>query len=111
MLFYSIADYKIIKGGIYMKGKKNVKSAKKTASAKQIPWGVFAGIFAMLWSFLLIAVVAVFVVSGMMYAEVGGDDGLREAAWLTPLFNGEMITGVGCAVCLLLYRFRENRKG
>ena len=86
-----------------------MKSKKKVANAKEIPWGVFAGIFAMVWSFLLIAVVAVFVISGVMYAEVGGDDGLREATWLTPLFIGEMATGVGCAICLLLYRFRENK--
>ena len=86
-----------------------MKSKKKVANAKEIPWGVFAGIFAMVWSFLLIAVVAVFVISGVMYAEVGGDDGLREALWLTPIFIGEMITGVGCAICLLLYRLRENR--
>ena len=85
-----------------MKGKKKFGKTKQATNVKQIPWGVFAGIFAMFWSFLLIAVVAVFVISGVMYAEVGGDDGLREALWLTPIFIGEMITGVGCAICLLL---------
>ena len=82
---------------------------EKNKEAKKIPWGIFAGFFAMVWSFLLIAIVVVFVVSGMMYAEVGGDDGLRNAWWFTPLYIGEIVTGIGCAICLLLYRLRENR--
>ncbi len=46
---------------------------------KKVPWGIIAGAFAILWSFITFAIIAVFVVSGIMIADVGGDDGLRES--------------------------------
>ena len=75
----------------------------------KFPWGIIAGVLAMIWSFTLIALVAIYVVSGMMYVEVSTDDGLRESWFMLPLFIAQAVTGVGCAVSLLLHRFSENR--
>lgn len=72
----------------------------------KFPWGVISGILAMIWSFLLIGIIALFVVSGMMYAEVGADDGLRESALLTGLIIGEIVSGLGFAGTLALSRFK-----
>ena len=72
----------------------------------KFPWGVISGILAMIWSFLLIGIIAIFVVSGMMYAEVGADDGLRESALLTGLIIGEIVSGLGFAGTLVLSRFK-----
>ncbi len=70
----------------------------------KFPWGIISGILTMIWSFLLIGIIALFIVSGMMYAEVGTDDGLRESALLTILFGAEIVTGVLGAVTLALSR-------
>ena len=70
----------------------------------KFPWGIISGILAMIWSFLLVGIVALFIVSGMMYAEVGTDDGLRESVLLTVLFGAEIVTGVLSAVTLALSR-------
>ena len=70
----------------------------------KFPWGIISGILTMIWSFLLIGIVALFIVSGMMYAEVGTDDGLRESALLTILLGAEIVTGVLGAVTLALSR-------
>ena len=67
-------------------------------------WGIISGILAMIWSFLFVAIIALFIVSGMMYAEVGTDDGIRQSALLTVLFAGEIITGIGSAITLALSR-------
>ena len=75
---------------------------------RRFPWGIIAGIFAMIWSLTLIAVIAVFVVSSLMYAESGGDDGLRDSWWLTPLIITEIVSGIGFAGGLILHRIREN---
>ena len=74
----------------------------------KFPWGIIAGILAMIWSFTLIALIAIFVVSGMMYVEVSTDDGLRESWFMMPLFIAQSVTGVGTAVSLVLHRFSEN---
>ena len=66
---------------------------------------IISGILAMIWSFLLVGIIAVFVVSGMMYAEVGSDDGLRESGLLKMLITGELISGIGCAITMALSRF------
>lgn len=87
-----------------------MKKTGKNVVKREIPWGIFAGSFAIIWSFLLIAVVAVFIISGMMFAEAGSDDGLRQSWWLLPLYIGETVTGLGCAICILLYSIRENKK-
>lgn len=70
----------------------------------KFPWGIISGILTMIWSFLLVGIIALFIVSGMMYAEVGTDDGLRESALLTILFGAEIVTGVLGAVTLALSR-------
>ncbi len=71
---------------------------------RRFPWGILAGIFAMIWSFAFIAVVAVFVISSMMYAQSGGDDGLRESWWIVPLIVTEIVSAIGCGVSLILRR-------
>jgi hypothetical protein len=74
----------------------------------KFPWGIIAGICAMIWSFTLVALVAIYVVSGMMFVEVSTDDGLRESWSMLPLFITQAVTGVGCALSLVLHRFSEN---
>ena len=75
---------------------------------KRFPWGILAGIFAIICSFALIAVVGVFVVSSVMFVESGGDDGLRDSWWIAPAIISAAVSGIGCAVSLVLYRIREN---
>jgi hypothetical protein len=75
---------------------------------KMFPWGIIAGVFAMIWSLELMAVIAVYIVSSLMYAESGGDDGLRDSWWLLPLVITQIISAIGCAGSLLLYRWRQN---
>lgn len=75
---------------------------------RKFPWGIIAGISAMIWSIAFIAIVAVYVLSSMMYAQSGGDDGLRDSWWLVPLYIAEAVTGIICAVSWVLYRVREN---
>ena len=70
----------------------------------KFPWGIISGIFTMIWSFLLVGIIALFIVSGMMYAEVGTDDGIRQSALLTILFGAEIVSGVLGAVTLALSR-------
>ena len=74
----------------------------------RFPWGILAGIFAMIWSFAFIAVVAVFVISSMMYAQSGGDDGLRDSWWIIPLIATEIVSAIGCGVSLILRRVNKN---
>lgn len=75
---------------------------------RRFPWGIIAGVFAMIWSLALLAIIAVFVVSSLMYAESGGDDGLRDSWWLVPLIVTNIASAISCAGCLILHRFREN---
>lgn len=74
----------------------------------KFPWGIIAGILAMIWSFTLIGLVAIFIVSGMMFMEVSTDDGLRESWFMVPLFIAQIVSGIGCAVSLVLHRISEN---
>ena len=82
---------------------------QELTGVNKLPWGVFAGIIAMLWSFITIAIVAVFVVSGMMYAAVDSDDGLRESWWLILLYIGEVITILGFGVSFFFYIRKEKQ--
>lgn len=70
---------------------------------KKFPWGISAGVCAIIWSFAFIAIVAVYIISSMMYTEVGGDDGLRESWWLLPLYIGQLITAIGFGVSMVFY--------
>ena len=74
----------------------------------RFPWGILAGIFAIIWSFALVAIVAVFVISSMMYAMGGGDDGLRDSWWIMPLIATEIVSAIGCGVSLILRRVSRN---
>lgn len=74
---------------------------------KKFPWGISAGVFAMIWSFAFIAIVAVYIVSSLMYMEVGGDDGLRESWFLMPLYIGQLVSAVGFGISLVLYSRRK----
>ncbi|MBO7196617.1 MAG: hypothetical protein J6V80_04760 [Clostridia bacterium] len=75
---------------------------------RRFPWGILTGIFAMIWSFALIAIIAVFVVSSMMYVYGGGDDGLRDSWWIMPLIVTEIISAVGCGASLILRNVSRN---
>lgn len=76
---------------------------------RQFPFGIIAGVFAMIWSLALAAVVAVYVVSSLMFAESGGDDGLRESWWIVPLIATNIVSAIGCAACWILNRVQDNR--
>jgi hypothetical protein len=75
---------------------------------RSFPWGIVAGVCAMIWSLALIAIIAVFTVSSLMYAESGGDDGLRDSWWIVPLIITNIVSAIGCAGGLILHRLREN---
>lgn len=75
---------------------------------RRFRWDISAGIFAIIWSFALIALVAVYVISSLMYAEVGGDDGLRESWWLFPIFAVEVLSAFGLGASLVLNSIREE---
>lgn len=76
----------------------------------KFPWGIIAGIFAMIWSLAFIGLVAVYVISSMMYAQSGGDDGLRDSAWLLPLYIGNIVSAVGCGIGLVMHRISSNQE-
>ena len=73
----------------------------------KFPWGIIAGVLAMIWSFTLIALIAIFVVSGMMYVEVSTDDGLRESWFVMPLIIAQVVTAIGFGVSLVLHRLTD----
>jgi hypothetical protein len=75
---------------------------------RKLPWGIIAGVFAMIWSLTLIAIIAVFAISSLMYAESGGDDGLRDSWWIAVLITTEIVSAIGCAGSLVLHRLRDN---
>ena len=75
---------------------------------RNFPWGIVAGVCAMIWSLALIAIIAVFTVSSLMYAESGGDDGLRDYWWIVPLIITNIVSAIGCAGGLILRRLKEN---
>ena len=79
---------------------------------KKQPWGVYAGIIAMVWSLVTIGLVAIFIVSSMMIAEVGSDDGLSTGWWMIPLYILEALSVVGFAISVFFYakRERENKR-
>lgn len=77
---------------------------------KKIPWGILAGICGIVCSFALIAIVATFAISSVMYIESGGDDGLRDSLWIAPATIAAAVSGIGCAISLILYRIKENSK-
>ena len=83
---------------------------QELTGVNKLPWGVFAGIIAMLWSFITIAIIAVFVVSSMMIAEVGADDGLSQSWWLILLYIGEAVTIIGFGVSLFFYIQKEKQR-
>lgn len=81
--------------------------ANKFLDNPKVPWGILAGSFAMLCSFLVVAVVAVWVISISMYASVGSDDGLRDSWWLMPIYIGVAVTFACTAFNLFCYIRRK----
>ena len=81
---------------------------KQLAPVQKLPWGIFAGVLAMIWSIVTIAIIVVFVVSGMMYADVGSDDGLSQSWWLIPLYVTEGVTVIGFGISVFFYVWREK---
>lgn len=77
----------------------------------KVPWGIIAGVCAMILSFVIFAIITVFVVSGMMYSVAGGDDGLRESWWLVLLYVTAAVSFIGFGGGLFFYlRERRNLK-
>lgn len=75
---------------------------------KKMPWGIIAGACAMLFSFLTIGLVVIYVVSAMMYAEVGGDDGLTSSWWIIPLFIADGVAFIGCVASTVFYALNQR---
>ena len=77
---------------------------------KRVPWGIFAGVFVMFASVFTIAIIAVTVISRMMIASVGGDDGLLSNWWVYLLYVLDGVTLAGFAVSLFFYCRRNSAK-
>ena len=84
-------------------------SEKRKNGFDKMPWGIFAGISAMLWSFVTVGIAVVLIVSSMMIAEVGGDDGLSQSWWVIILYVLEALTVVGFILCVVLCAKRKKR--
>ena len=85
----------------------NELNEKKLNGVYKLPWGIFAGTCAMIWSFITVALVAVFVVSSMMIATVGGDDGLSQSWWLIPLYITETLTVIGFVASFVFFVLKK----
>ena len=85
------------------------REQKELTKMDKLPWGIFAGSCAILWTFITVAIITVFVVSASMYAAVDSDDGLRESWWLIPLYVGEAVTVIGFAISFFFYVKREKK--
>lgn len=70
---------------------------------KKVPWGILAGAFAMLASFVTIGIIALVVVSNLMIASVGGDDGLLTNWWVYLLYALDPVALAGFGVGLFFY--------
>jgi len=75
---------------------------------KKFPWGILLGTCIMICSFLTIAIVAVLVVSNMMIAEVGSDDGLSSSWWLLLIIIVNFLSLGGFITSLIFYIKRER---
>ena len=75
---------------------------------RKFPWGIIAGISAMIWSIAFVAIIAVYVISSMMIAQVGGDDGLRDSWFLLPLHIGAIVSAVTSAVSWIMYHLKSG---
>lgn len=80
---------------------------------KKVPWGIFSGVCAMLTSVFTIAIVVLIVVSRIMIASVGGDDGLLSNWWVYLLYVLDVVTLAGFAACLVFYirKGKEEKQG
>lgn len=68
-------------------------------TVKKLPWGVFAGAAAIIWSVITVAIIAVNIISGAMIASAGSDDGLAQSGWMSALW------GVDIALTVLIVAF------
>ena len=75
---------------------------------KKMPWGIIAGAFAMLWSFITVALVALLIVSASMKVEVGTDDGISSSWYMVALYVGEAISIICFAVSTFLYVWKKK---
>lgn len=80
----------------------------KLTGINKMPWGIISGTCAMICSFATIALVVVYIISGMMYAEVGGDDGLTRSWWIVPLFVVAGVTFAGFVTSTVFYAIKRN---
>ena len=84
-------------------------SEKKTNKFKT-PWGILSGISLILCSFAVVAVVAVKVISYLMIKHSGGDDGLGNSWWITPLIILAVLLFIAFATCLVFYFLSKKKK-
>ena len=68
----------------------------------KIPWGILFGVSLMVFSLLVIAVIAVKVISYLMIVNSGGDDGLGSAPWINVAIVFAVIFGLCTVACLFL---------
>ena len=78
--------------------------------AFKLPWGIFSGVFAMIGSYMIVAIVTIKVVSYLMIINSGGDDGLGETPLLIPLWIGAIVFTLGAIAFLVLYILRNKKQ-
>lgn len=77
----------------------------------KLPWGAFAGILAMIISFMTIAVVALYIVADVLAIEGAETATLFDTWYQTVLFISDVICIVGFVVCLVFSVMkRKNAK-
>jgi hypothetical protein len=82
---------------------------KKTNKIKT-PWGILSGISLILFSFAVFAVVVVKVVSHLMIEHSGGDDGLGNSWWISPVIILAIFLFIAFAACLVFHFISKNKK-
>ena len=75
-------------------------NVQKTSS---LPWGIFAAIIAMIWSFVTIGiVVGVILVTTGFGATYSITNGLFDTGWLLALYVAEVVLIAGFVACVVL---------
>ena len=76
-----------------------------------LPWGIFAAVIAMIWSFVTIGIVAgvIMVVTGFG-ATYSITNGLFDTGWLIALYVAEVILIAGFVACIVLRSKQAKEK-
>lgn len=70
---------------------------------KKMPWGIFAGTFAMLVFFLTVAFIGIYVIFGAIANQTHSDFSAFQNWWQVLIFIGDIISVIGFIGCLSMY--------